>query len=1150
MAVPAASADGVPSINELMAANSSFLSDPQGDFDDWIEIANPSRLPVDLGGMYLSDAGDDLTRWQFPQDRPDVTTIPAGGYIVVWADRDMDQTELHAMFKLGADGGELYLVDVDGVTVLDSVEYGPQRADISYGRYPDSNGPWRLLGVPTPGTANVQAYEGFVAKPVFSHERALCEEPFTLTMTCETPDVTIYYTTDGTEPYLEGNRRFPTGTAYKEPLQIDSSLCVRAKAVKSGWKASEIATHTYIFVDQVSYQSGFSKGFPSSWGGTGADYRMDPDIVRQHAATLPDALKSLPTMALSIDVEDLFDSQTGIYANWRNEGESWERAGSIELIHPDGTEGFQSNCGVRIYGGVGRREKKKTFRLLFKGIYGPTKLRYPLFGEEAVDEFDTIILRANFNDGYPFGKEASQYIRDEYCRRLQLALGHPSPHGIFVHLYINGVYWGLYNPVERPDVSFAASYFGGEKEDWDAYNSGHPTNGNHSARTYQDLLRAARSGVRTNEDYQRLQGNNPDGTPNPDYTDYLEIVPYIDFMIANLFVGNTDWPGHNWYGAINRVRPDGFKFFMWDAEWTLWINVGHGLDSDLYENRINVSNNMCEPYARLRDNPEFRVLFGDRVHRAFFNDGPLYVDPINPQWDPSHPERNRPAAMYAELAERIERAMVAESARWGDVHGGSPRTVAHWRAERDRLLNTYMARRPEIVLDQLRSAGLYPPIQAPAFQVNGGDRTGGHIATGEQLAMAGGGAIWYTLDGTDPRLPATASAPQSDETVLVPETAPKRVLVPTGPVSEEWKGGGAFDDSAWTPSTGGPGGVGYDRGSGYQAFIGTNVMEMSGSRTTCYIRIPFTLDEGVASDDQVFLRMRYDDGFIAYLNGTEIARRNFNGEPAWNSQAQTQNSDNDAVNFEPFLVADPADKLRRGPNLLAIHGLNVGTNSSDFLISAELVAREGGGAASDTSPTAARYDGPISLDRSARVKARALTGGTWSALSEAVFAVGPVGESLRISEIMYHPADIDDPNSEFIELTNVGLESIDLHLVRFTDGIDYAFEPFELAPGGYCLLVRDREVFEARHGPGLPVIGQYEGRLDNAGERIELVDAVGQVIQSFEFEDDWYSLTDGLGFSLVVADPKGSDSLNEKAAWRVSDLPGGSPGTGDGTGLP
>ena len=99
------------------------------------------------------------------------------------------------------------------------------------------------------------------------------------------------------------------------------------------------------------------------------------------------------------------------------------------------------------------------------------------------------------------------------------------------------------------------------------------------------------------------------------------------------------------------------------------------------------------------------------------------------------------------------------------------------------------------------------------------------------------------------------------------------------------------------------------------------------------------------------------------------------------------------------------------------------------------------------------------------VKARVLSGTTWSALNEAVFAVGPVAQSLRISELMYHPLDTgnpNDPNTEYIELTNIANQSINLNLVRFTKGIDYTFPSFDLPAGGYCLVVKDLAAFQGQ----------------------------------------------------------------------------------------
>jgi hypothetical protein len=148
---------------------------------------------------------------------------------------------------------------------------------------------------------------------------------------------------------------------------------------------------------------------------------------------------------------------------------------------------------------------------------------------------------------------------------------------------------------------------------------------------------------------------------------------------------------------------------------------------------------------------------------------------------------------------------------------------------------------------------------------------------------------------------------------------------------------------------------------------------------------------------------------------------------------------------------------------------------------------------------------------------------------------------------MYHPADTgypDDPNTEYIELTNIGTETINLKLVQFTDGIDFTFPSFELDPGKCCLVVKNTVAFEARYGPDLPVAGQYAGSLANDGERIELVDAIGETIQNFKYEDNWYDTTDGYGHSLINMNPAlaGSEELSQKDAWNASAYTGGSPG--------
>ena len=105
--------------------------------------------------------------------------------------------------------------------------------------------------------------------------------------------------------------------------------------------------------------------------------------------------------------------------------------------------------------------------------YGESELNYPLFGD-GVDEFDTIVLRSVFNDGYGWdgsGDEAL-YVRDLWVRETQLALGQPAARSEWTHLYVNGQYWGIYLPTERPDADFAQETIGGDNDNYDTINHG------------------------------------------------------------------------------------------------------------------------------------------------------------------------------------------------------------------------------------------------------------------------------------------------------------------------------------------------------------------------------------------------------------------------------------------------------------------------------------------------------------------------------------------------------------------------------------------------------------------------------------------------------------------------------------------------------
>lgn len=953
-------------INELMASNSTYLQDPQGQYDDWIEIYNFGNQSIDIGGMHLTDDLAIPTKWLIPAD----TLIPAGGYLLIWADGDTEDAGLHANFKLDADGEEIALFDIDGVTLIDRIIFDDQTSDISYGRFPDAGDTQRFFRTPSPAARNHDAYLGIVEPPRFSHERGFYDTVFYVTLATETEGATIYYTVNGSRPFdTSKGRGAPLGKVYTGPIRIATTTCLRAEAIKPGYKPHDVVTHTYVFPDDVLIQPASPKGFPSTWGTDEgnpipADYQMDPDIVHHplYSQTIKDALFTHRTLSLVLDLDDLFDPATGIYANSRREGEAWERPVSVEFIDPLGGPELHINAGLRIQGSASRNPNrpKHNLRLLFKGIYGPTKLEYPVFEDWPVERFDTLILRGSNGDSWfhPSTTQQirAQYIRDQWPRDTQHDMDRLSCGQGYVHLYINGLYWGLYHTIERPNASFFAEHLGGSKEDYDVVQHKNGTvDGDRQA--WNVMMRIANNGLVRNEAVEEIE-------------QYLDIDNLIDFLLVNYFMGNVDWDHNNWYGGRKREPGAGFRFFTWDSERTFLR-----LNDD-----VTGKDNANQPthlHQQLTANADYRMRFADHVHRHFFNGGALTVEAASARW--------------MRRADEIALALSAESARWGDnKRPNNPYSPdEEWREELTFLITEYFPQRPDIVLNQLKARHLYPELDAPVFHINGSYQHGGYIEARDLFSMtASMGTIWYTLDRTDPRQSAVSSG-NVTRTTLIAEDADKHVLVPSESIGESWRGTGRFDDSRWMFCTGSPGGIGYDRNTGYLDFISLDLQElMYAGNTSCYIRIPFTFDGSLNDFNFMTLNIRYDDGFVAYLNDVEVTRRHFEGMPAWNSDAGSGHPDSEAVLFESIDLTDSLGDLQRGDNIFAVHGLNVSVTSSDFLISFELVVGEGmtiesGG----ISPNAIRYTGPFQLDHTTKVKARVHSGRTWSALNEAVFVV-------------------------------------------------------------------------------------------------------------------------------------------------------------------
>ncbi len=530
----------------------------------------------------------------------------------------------------------------------------------------------------------------------FKPEHGFYSKPFELSITPGTPGIKVLFTTNGSIPSIE------SGAVYQKPIAITSTTIFRARTIVDG-KVGSVQTRTFIFAADIMRQSG--AGFPKTWGTNEgkpvpAHYGMNSNVVFASAYhdSFEPALKAIPTLSVVMDPADLFDSSRGIYANAKETGSDSERAASVELISAEGTGGFEIDCGIRIQGGWNRRAEespKHSFRLLFKRKYGVALLKYPLFGDTGVREFETLILRGGNNNSWLHwsGEERrrADFVRDQWMRDTVRVMGHPSARGLFVHLYLNGLYWGLYNVCERPSAPFAAANLGGAARDYDSRNADKILEGDDLA--WKQMFTLANGGLAGDDAFKSIQ-------------ELLDIPSFIDYMIANLYGANADWDrSSNWYAARRRHPAGTFHFFVWDGERTL---------EKLSDNTIGFDDDQSPPrlFQKLRQNAEFRLQFADRLKRHLTNGGCLTPEAA--------------ANRFSQLARSIEEAVIAESARWGnyrrDVHPyktgpyESYTRNEHWRPEIQRLLTEYFPQRSKVVLDQFRSVGLFPAIDPPQIK--------------------------------------------------------------------------------------------------------------------------------------------------------------------------------------------------------------------------------------------------------------------------------------------------------------------------------------------------------------------------------------------------------------------------------------------------
>ena len=680
----------------------------EGDFSDWIELHNQGAEAVDLSGWHLSDDRDQPYLWPFP----DNITIGSEEYLVVLADRktELAGDYLHANFGLSQDGEFLSLNNASGESVSSFEDSFPQQAPFhSYGL--DRAGAYVYFANPSPGAANdpESQLKGWVKRLRFEPAGGVYDEPVLLTISSNTEDAVIRYTLDGSEPTEM------QGALYDGPISIDAmddrtGTPVRARAFKQGLVASLEGTQTYL----VGVDAAF-KTIPS------VSIVGDPG----DSFYLPHGVMSIVGRSIPRVVTDYYMPAM--------HGRPFERKVSMEVIYPNNTTNIQINGGLRLSASAFSRAnfsltnreaspwtseppQKPSFNLFFRNAYGEDTLNFPFVENYPVREFHQFRIRAGKND------IVSPFIVDELARRIYTDTGQFGSVGIQHALFLNGSYKGYYNTVARLREQLFQDAYGSE-EPWqvkhiDVWADGSPFEDKLlDTPEWMYLESLLRKDLRELENYQAV-------------TEELDPVSFADYFIVNLYGATEDWPHNNLVIARELSDVGRWRAYMWDAEVCFGVQSSHSLTfdsiaTDLTQLNRTPSNDLATVWSRLIISPEWRLLFADRLQKHFFSSGGALT------------KQN-----LTRRVEELETEIAPLMAFAGTIIDTSE--IAEW----------VEGREEELFAGGIwESHELWGGIPVPVISPASGTVGSGTVVTFALDPMPARTSVYYTTDGSDPRLP-------------------------------------------------------------------------------------------------------------------------------------------------------------------------------------------------------------------------------------------------------------------------------------------------------------------------------------------------------------------------------------------------------------
>lgn len=1047
---------------------------------------------------------------------------------------------------------------------------------------------------PTPGDTNGGGTEAPAGQVDFSVTGRTFADSFALELTPPTETATIRYTLDGTVPT-------ELATVYSGPITITESTRVRAVAFDDGFAPGLARSESFILIGEslTSFEGGnFESNLPIIVMDSFSDTRVHSDDRRLGS-----------TAAVFIDVDPvtgvagiLDEPDVAVTAGTRIRGQSSQGWPKKQYAFEAWDDTVDYSAG-RILASEAKDKNISPFGLpgdsdwVLNGPYSDktqlnNHLAFKLYNDLGNYSPRTMLVEVFINSGAG-GVDISSDYRGTYVLIEKIKIDNDRvdlPDAVVDPVVGQdprtvGGYIFKQDKSGAGDVTFSTTGHGGPSIPLKFVDPGNPSLEQRNWMT-----------AYVNEAEEVLYSDNW-LDPDEGYRKYFDTETFIDHWLMTELAKEIDGYRISEYfilaqdGKITKGPAWDFNLsfsngnYLTGGRWDGWYYTG-------------ISGAQYHWYHRLLDDPGFEAELVDRwfeLRETTFSkdyifsviDG--YVDQItngSPNFDnPTAAEGSNP------ISRNFDRWGTVASYLWPNCFHTSNNPSAHCRPSpltpemspngAPNSYDDYVFIMKDFVENRLSwiDSQFGTPITF--------DPPGGLIAEGTQVAITAEtpGTIYYTTDGTDPQNPQTIVT----ENVVLPAGAPLEYHVPAdNTLIDACKATGislrnpenCFINPEYVLGTQGEswsdgnGGIGY----GFAGDVTTDIQaEVQGVNASTYLRIPF---EFTAEEKDVMtgarLNVNYDDGYIAYLwfdalnLPVEIGRKNVGGSsPAfpvstkgYDESAIDDRAAGDATTAETLDFSNRRQYLNVGTNYLVIQLMNDTAASTDLLFDVELVYLTESIALPDN---VMEYNGPITIDTNTELNVRTYdeAADEWgSRRRENYFIDLP---PLVITELNYNPAPAtateiaagfdDSEMFEWIELMNVGSDAFDLSGVRVGEAINFGFDDgASLAAGDRGVIVRNRAAFEARYGAGINVIGDwadpvdqiFSDKLSNDGEQITLTGAVNEPLLDFTYNDIWYPLTDGGGFSLTIVDPNaGRTTWNDASSWRVSDRLGGTPGSSD-----